>query len=513
MSLSDRESPGRFIDELAIRLIDRGLESAQQIELLKQMHASDELCDRFIEHAMLHASLRMELGSHRPETLSESLFGAIDHLAPAPLPVTTAEVHPLSVAVDPAPLPNQYGGGTFGGVFLAFAIVASGLGAWSWWNRPPSATQAPEAAIADVCLATPVANQTATPGSTIRLESGIAKVILPNVGYVVVEGPASLELVNAMRARLSSGRIKMRITEQSGRGFVVETPYGEITDLGTEFGVDLTERGRANLVVFEGAVDLRMARIPMPAASEAQRLVGGEGVVFDGSGSLDRIESILVQNGATFLLNSSRNSNGYDPLITEVTDNLRAAETRKFYQIVPRGLSEDVLAYVDRPEHEWNGVDQAGMPTYLLGADYVKTFNNDKIRRDVKISVTLSRPARLFIFLDHRVTPPGWLLEAFHDTGDKIGLDNGRYYDPVMGTNVLADRATGPGNKIDVEFSVWERSILQPGVVELGSNAGPSMYSGMYGIAAVELQGLPEPFQEPREGSSDPPAPVPARQL
>ena len=46
---------------------------------------------------------------------------------------------------------------------------------------------------------------------------------------------------------------------RAGKGFVVETPYGEITDQGTEFGIDLTEKGQAGLVVFEGAVDLRVA--------------------------------------------------------------------------------------------------------------------------------------------------------------------------------------------------------------------------------------------------------------
>ena len=149
-------------------------------------------------------------------------------------------------------------------------------------------------------------------------------------------------------------------------------------------------------------------------------------------------------------------------------------------------MREDALAYVDRPEHDWSGVDKSGMPPYLLGADYVKPFNSDKMRSDVKISVTLACPARLFIFADDRVTPPQWLRDGFRDTGDDIGHDVGRYV--LDGEQFFRlNRGKGPGNSIDSRCSIWEQIVRQPGTIELGPNSGSSDLTAMYGIAAIRL--------------------------
>jgi ferric-dicitrate binding protein FerR (iron transport regulator) len=116
---------------------------------------------------------------------------------------------------------------------------------------------------------------------SVRLAEGTATILLPQVGYAIVEGPAEFDVVGPLRARLASGKIRVRVTEKSGRGFVLETPYGEIVDWGTEYAVDLQEKGRGGLVVFEGAVDLRVSESKAGDGAESvrnERLVGGEGV-------------------------------------------------------------------------------------------------------------------------------------------------------------------------------------------------------------------------------------------
>lgn len=40
-----------------------------------------------------------------------------------------------------------------------------------------------------------------------------------------------------------------------------------------------------------------------------------------------------------------------------------------FYRIVHAGFGEEQLAYVDRV-HQWNGVDEQGLPSELLGGEY-----------------------------------------------------------------------------------------------------------------------------------------------
>jgi hypothetical protein len=149
-------------------------------------------------------------------------------------------------------------------------------------------------------------------------------------------------------------------------------------------------------------------------------------------------------------------------------------------------MQEDARAFVDRQSHKWNGVDSSGMPCYLLGGDYVKTFNNDKCRKDIEIIVTLNEPCKLYILFDDRISAPTWLRENFRDTGDKIGVDGGpRNYNGVLSKGVTA--GTGAGVSVDDLLSVWVREVNSPGPVRLVATETPQDDLNMYGIVAVPL--------------------------
>lgn len=131
-------------------------------------------------------------------------------------------------------------------------------------------------------------------------------------------------------------------------------------------------------------------------------------------------------------------------------------------------MDEDVLAYVDRP-HEYNGITVEGIPPYLVGGDYVKMFNDDKVKRNIRINVKLAIPARLYILIDDRLTTPQWLRDDFRDTGDNIGVERGpRFFDGKWRKG-KTQFGVGPGIGVDETFSVWARDIPHPGMVTLGS--------------------------------------------
>jgi hypothetical protein len=318
--------------------------------------------------------------------------------------------------------------------------------------------------------------------NSVRIDSGSVTLSLEKVGSVIVDGPAEFDFLGPMRARLTRGRIKMHVSEISGRGFVVETPFGNVMDLGTEFGLEVSEQGHAGVVVFDGAVDLQVAESSEnPDFSRVERLVRGEGLAFNEDGQLNRIMSIITGSGPTF---QQQIAEGRTPVILQVTDNQQTTETKKFYEIVSGGLREDALAYVDRP-HEWNGATSEGIPPYLLGADYVKTFNNNKVRKDMEIHVTLAQPAKLYVFFDKRLVPPSWLQDNFKKTSDTIGLD----VDKWAGSKLPAQKGNGAGVSIDARFGIWEQVVKQPGTVRLGANTKSNKTSsGMYGIAAVAIE-------------------------
>src|SRR4051812_24310072 len=195
---------------------------------------------------------------------------------------------------------------------------------------------------------------------------------IKDVGTIFIQGPAELELIGSSRAKLIKGRVRVRISDPRGRGFVVETPSGKVTDLGTEFGVDVANDSDTDVLVFDGKIDLAYKNelLASQSSPQVQRLSQGEGLTIVKSGDLHRIMSIVRGNLATF-----RTAKEYKvddrQIIVDVSDNIRAADERSFYEIVPEGLEEDALAYVDRPAHDWNGVAKSGMPAYLVGADYI----------------------------------------------------------------------------------------------------------------------------------------------
>jgi ferric-dicitrate binding protein FerR (iron transport regulator) len=92
------------------------------------------------------------------------------------------------------------------------------------------------------------------PGKVLRIARGLAEFRFASGAHIVLEGPASLELVSSTSVRLGSGKAAVRVPE-AARGFTVFSPQGRVVDLGTEFGVSVAADGSTELVVFEGEIE------------------------------------------------------------------------------------------------------------------------------------------------------------------------------------------------------------------------------------------------------------------
>ncbi len=92
-------------------------------------------------------------------------------------------------------------------------------------------------------------------GKTLRLERGLAEIEFDQGARVILQGPASLELLSESSARLLSGTLTARVP-LAARGFTVISPGGEVVDLGTEFGLSVDERAATTVLrVFTGEVE------------------------------------------------------------------------------------------------------------------------------------------------------------------------------------------------------------------------------------------------------------------
>ncbi len=185
----------------------------------------------------------------------------------------------------------------------------------------------------------------------------------------------------------------------------------------------------------------------------------------------------------------------YPPVIASVADDIRLPESAQYYEIVHGGLEDGAQAYVDRPCRWRNfsaGASETGnLPDGLRGADYVKTFNNDKLRQDYQLTLQFACPADLYIFTDDRVMAPDWVRENFQATGWKIGMEEG-----PLAAHDFSKLSLGAGKVVSSVFSVWWLPVPDGGAVKLGRlptyPKGKTQGLGlnwsaanMYGIAAI----------------------------
>ena len=316
-------------------------------------------------------------------------------------------------------------------------------------------------------------------GDRLRLRSGSAELTFDAGAQITVFGPADIEITSPTSIRCLRGRVTT-LVDKRGRGFSIETPQAKVVDLGTQFGLSISDEGETEVVVFQGAVDLTSRRSQREATSavaewnKARLCWLRTRVRLNGSWPCSGI--VLCEQPSRDVRRTAK------PVIADVHDNIRDAKSVKSYQIVRGGLEDDALAFVDR-SHEWNGLDGNGLPAFLAGADYVMPFNDDKFVRGLEIKITVLRPSTLYVFIDNNMAVPDWMRDEFTDTGVDIGLDCAKtvwHKDHSLGA--------GPGKSIDFSFSIWKREIDKPGTIILGGVDPPPDHDlgfNMYGIAAV----------------------------
>lgn len=333
----------------------------------------------------------------------------------------------------------------------------------------------------------PTISQRLSIGQELSLESGEIELLFDSDVKLIIRGPSRFCLTSANSLLGWQGAFSAVVGE-AGKGFTIETPVAQIQDLGTEFGVIVGQHGETDVAVFKGEVDLAYGkdRSLQETSSQRDRLVQGEGLRVRNGGITERLVSF--DSRAFPVASWSRGENTpREPLITRVSDNLHDKQSRKYYKIVRSGLREDSLAFVDRL-HEWNGIDEQGLPKEWLDGEYVMPFNDDKFIHDLKVSIDFARPAVLYLLVSDTIPTSDWLTSSFEDTGIDVGLDEGpnRFKSHVS-------IAVGAGVSIDTRFSVWRKTIESPQTVTLGNietvDYGHDGHN-MYGIVAVPLDSI-----------------------
>jgi len=152
-------------------------------------------------------------------------------------------------------------------VLAACAALVCGLAFWLHDSHEPLVEQpigdAPFAAIEQTVDAewsgdAKLAKGDRLAAQTLRLRRGIVRLLFDDGAEVTLRGPAQYELVALGDTKLTSGLLAATVPP-GAEGFRVETPTAEVVDLGTAFGIELDDHGVANVLVFDGEVEVSPA--------------------------------------------------------------------------------------------------------------------------------------------------------------------------------------------------------------------------------------------------------------
>lgn len=96
------------------------------------------------------------------------------------------------------------------------------------------------------------------PGMTVglgplRLKKGLARLEFYSGASLTLEGEAELDILSVNSAKLEKGRVRAHVP-QHARGFKLVTPDAQVVDLGTEFGMTVSDAGKSEVHVFDGEV-------------------------------------------------------------------------------------------------------------------------------------------------------------------------------------------------------------------------------------------------------------------
>lgn len=305
---------------------------------------------------------------------------------------------------------------------------------------------------------------------SFKMEQGEATVRLSSGVQLDLVAPVEMRFLSAMHVRVVRGRVTADVGE-NGKGFVMDTPHTRVVDLGTRFGVDASARSHTDVVVFKGKVELYHGNDKARVATLTQ----GEGLRVEGSRRMSRIVSVNELDSSDAWIQTAASLG--KTTISAVSDNLSGQQPsfRNFYRIVPGGLCDGALAFADE-EDRWEQV-----PAALVGADLVRTFAIDAYNWWLQLTLTLERPAEVFVFVDTRNPLPDWLRARFIDTGETLALD----FIPSQTPGRVAKR---------LQYAIWKCTVQTPGTLTLGapySNPPEDKISfksnRMYGVAAKPI--------------------------
>lgn len=250
----------------------------------EQLDRFDELLSRLVE--------RCASRSDRAR-LAQMLSGDVEAQR---LYVTTMMTHGLlgwdgtSFQTSPAaPIAGRINRGVvYTSVIAAGLLIAACIAiAASLMTSEPEPVDQPTGPVVAVLTESDSVSWTSTPLSsgaelrsqTLRIAGGRVVIDYLHGSTLTLVGPAEYRIDNAMHGRLALGRATAQVSPDAN-GYTIATPSGvRVVDRGTEFAVHVDSSGAAEVIVYDGSVDLvdRDDRIAGKLLAGDSRKIGQSG--------------------------------------------------------------------------------------------------------------------------------------------------------------------------------------------------------------------------------------------
>lgn len=315
------------VDELAARLRETPLSAEEQAELDALLLRCPEARRRFVEHMLLENDLRED---------AAALFSEPVTVSSSPKWTRWLSWRPLTAAAA-----------------LAACFVLGCV--WLVLSRPSPAMEDTTASVAVLTRglnldweSAAIAPGTPLSPGLLKLRSGIAQIEFYQGAGVLIEGPAEFQLVSSGEATCTRGKLSANVPSQA-RGFRINTPKGTIVDLGTEFGLDVSE-SNAEVHVFKGEVELHQAAESVKSLKEGQAMafaakpqpLAANAASFASLGNLDS-RTALSDRAHFERWRSASERRHADPALKLHFDFQDAATTRTLRNHAPQGQDGSIV--------------------------------------------------------------------------------------------------------------------------------------------------------------------------
>ena len=312
--------------------------------------------------------------------------------------------------------------------------------------------------------------------SRVSIDQGRMTLQLDDGATLELSAPADVEVINGMHVRVHGGDVTVDVGDQA-TGFIVDTTAARVVDVGTRFAVSVGETGETDVVVLEGEIEVREP-LGSIRTSAYENLMAGDALTVAASNISRRLTAVTMEPRVTRL-----GRTGQVGIVTGVSDNVTDPNYRRYYGLVPGGMRNDALAYTTIGRARWRPLAGQEFPAELLGADTVRTFHDDRDRRDLEITLEVAQPCTVYVMIDARNPVADWLRQDYSDTGLQVRTGPWREVGIVEGMSPHADGG------LYVTYHVWKRDVQSAGVVNLGSprTFGQPGNRAMYGIAVQPL--------------------------